>query len=133
MFVQVASGLHWKEKAVSGDVRALRTWFEGPTFEHFVPAICIPFPLWFDMDEPAVNESGAKVAFAEGVRVRFVIREPKFGVIFDRGRIACAAAHALAADASGSLKSEIDGIKRIGEVSDWVKSAMIELADVREA
>jgi hypothetical protein len=130
MFVQVASGHNWKGKAVLEDVLALRTWFEGPTFTHFVPAICIPFPLWFDLDEPAEDDAGTKVAFADGVRVRFTIREAKFGVIFDRGRIARAAADALAA-ASASSPSTIDGIERIEEVRAWVQSVMTNLADAR--
>ena len=88
MFVQVASGLDWKDKEVAGDVKAIRQWFEGARFEHFLPAICIPFPLWFDLDEPPRDTSGNKQDFSRGVLSRFEFREAKFGVIFDRGRIA---------------------------------------------
>ena len=104
MFVQVASGLDWKDKEVSGDVKALRKWFDGPSFDHFLPAICIPFPLWFDLDEPPEDVMGRKLMFSEGVSNRFIVREGKFGIIFDRGRIARSSALALqAAAATGKL------------------------------
>ena len=133
MFVQVASGLDWKDKEVAGDVRALRKWFDGPSFDHFLPAICIPFPLWFDMDEPPEDEAGRKLAFTDGISNRFVVREGKFGIIFDRGRIARSCALALTAAAGvGGLPYPIDGIDRVGEVGAWVEDAMSKLAEVRE-
>lgn len=133
MFVQVASGLGWKDKEVSGDVRALKKWFDGPTFEHFLPAICIPFPLWFDLDEPPRDQSGRKLAFSQGVQNRFIFREGKFGIIFDRGRIARSAADALKAAAEKAMRHPIDGIDRVEEVAAWVSNAMAKLAEVRVA
>lgn len=131
IFVQVASGNDWKDKEVLSDVRALLKWFDGPIPTHFLPAICIPFPLWFDLDEPPQDQSGKKLAFAEGVRNRFVVREGKFGVIFDRGRIARSAAHALASVAGSAPPRTIDGIDRVHEVCAWVANVLSNLADVR--
>ncbi len=131
MFVQVASGLGWKDKEVSGDVRALRQWFDGPSFYHFLPAICIPFPLWFDLDEAPEGRGARRVAFSEGVKNRFVARESKFGIIFDRGRIAQSSSKALAAHATNSLTHPVDGIDRICDVATWVDEAMSKLVEVR--
>jgi hypothetical protein len=131
MFVQVASGLDWKEKEVAGDVRTLKKWFSGPAIEHFIPAICIPFPLWFDLDEPAVDAEGNKTAFRSGVQTRFVYREGKFGVIFDRGRIARFWARALAAEAAKLFPHPVDGLDRVAEVEGWVKDVLSKLAEVR--
>lgn len=66
MFVQVASGLDWKDKPVAADVKAIRQWFIGERFEHFLPAICIPFPLWFDLDEPPRTPKGTSCRLATG-------------------------------------------------------------------
>lgn len=131
MFVQVASGFDWKEKEVAGDVRTLKNWFAGSSIEHFLPAICIPFPLWFDLDEPAVDADGNKTAFSNGVQTRFVYREKKFGVIFDRGRIAYFWARAMAAQAARILPHPVDGIDRIAEVGTWVNEVLSNLAEVR--
>ena len=131
MFVQVASGLDWKDKEVAGDVRTLKNWFAGLTIEHFLPAICIPFPLWFDLDEPAMNTDGKRTAFITGVQTRFMYREKKFGVIFDRGRIARFWAHALAADAAKLLSHPVDGIDQISKVEGWVSEVMSKLAEDR--
>ena len=130
MFVQVASGLDWKDKEVAGDVRMLKKWFVGPAIEHFLPAICIPFPLWFDLDEPSVDADGDRTAFSNGVQTRFMYREGKFGVIFDRGRIARFSAHALEAEAAKLLPHPVDGIDRISEVESWVNAVLSKLAEV---
>ncbi len=131
MFVQVASGLDWKEKEVAGDVRTLKSWFSGPAIEHFLPAICIPFPLWFDLDEPARDADGNKTDFRKGVQTRFMYRERKFGIIFDRGRIAQSWAHALAEARTEPRLCRIDGIDRVSEVEDWVTKVMSRLAEAR--
>jgi hypothetical protein len=118
MFAQVASGLGWKDKSVVADVAGLRQWFSGTRFESFLPAICIPFPLWFDLEEPAPDELGNPVAFAPGV-------------IFDRGRIAQSAA--LALGRPEGPPTNIDGIDRIGEVSEWIEAVLEHLIEKRAA
>jgi hypothetical protein len=133
MFVQVASGLNWKDKAVAGDVQSLKGWFTGGSFEHFLPAICIPFPLWFDVDEPPVDADGKKIVFRKGVQDKFMERERKFGVIFDRGRIAHFWAQAMAAHAAMQLQHPVDGIDRVAEVETWVNNVMVRLAEVRSS
>lgn len=131
MFVQVASGLDWKDKEVAADVRSIRQWFIGERFEHFLPAICIPFPLWFDLDEPPSDEVGNALPFSDGVVRRFAVREAKFGVIFDRGRIARSCALALRAECGP--RAGIDGIDRLPEVAQWVNDVMAVLAEQRSA
>lgn len=131
MFVQVASGLDWKDKEVAADVRSIRQWFSGERFEHFLPAICIPFPLWFDLDEPPSDEMGNALPFSDGVVRRFAVREAKFGVIFDRGRIARSCALVLGAE--GGPRAGIDGLDRLPEVAQWVNDVMAVLAEQRSA
>ncbi len=131
MFVQVASGLNWKDKEVAGDVRSLKGWFANGSFDHFLPAICIPFPLWADLDEPPVDTDGKKVVFRNGVQSKFIDRERKFGVIFDRGRIAHFAAQAMAAHAAMQLQHPVDGIDRVAEVESWVLDVLSRLAEAR--
>jgi hypothetical protein len=121
----------WKDKSVVADVKGLRQWFKGTRFENFLPAICIPFPLWFDLDEPAKAEDGQPVAFGPGVVRRFEYREAKFGVIFDRGRIAQCAA--MAANADDAVRSRIDGWDRVQEVRDWAETVRSLLAPARMA
>jgi hypothetical protein len=129
MFVQVASGLHWKDKPVADDVKTIRQWFTGERFEHFLPAICIPFPLWFDLNEPPTDTEGNKLPFSDGVVKRFAYREAKYGVIFDRGRIARSCALVLGAE--GVPQPHIEGVDRVVEVENWVKEVMAVLAERR--
>ena len=131
MFVQVASGLNWKDKPVAEDVRQIRKWFEGASFENFVPAICIPFPLWFDLPEPSRSPSGEVANFYDGVHARFLYREGKFGIIFDRGRIAQTCSQALMYD--HELSPHIDGIGLIDDVEQWVREVMESLVERRAA
>jgi hypothetical protein len=131
LFAQVASGMGWKDKEIAADVRQLRQWFEGAAFTNFSPAICIPFPLWFDMDEPPNDELGKPLPFSEGVRRKFIYREAKFGIIFDRGRIATSCASALAAK-DGDLKAiQVDGMDQIDQIESWVVDAMERLEELR--
>ena len=131
MFVQVASGLDWKDKPVADDVKAIKQWFVDERFEHFLPAICIPFPLWFDLDEPPKSAVGDSLPYAAGILRRFAVREAKFGVIFDRGRIALSSSAVLGSH-PGS-RANIDGVDRIGEVDEWVGEVMGEIAERRSA
>jgi hypothetical protein len=129
MFVQVASGLDWKGKPVAEDVKTIRQWFEGARFEHFLPAICIPFPLWFDLDEPPLDYTGNKLTFTDGVITHFAYREAKFGVIFDRGRLARSCAILLSN--ADRVSDKIDGLDRVGEVQAWVTEVMAVLKEPR--
>lgn len=131
MFVQVASGLGWKDKPVASDVKAIRQWFVDERFEHFLPALCIPFPLWFDLDEPPKNAVGDSLPYAEGVSRRFAVREAMFGVIFDRGRMALSSSTVLSLP--GGPPTTIDGADRIGEVGAWVDEVITEITERRAA
>ncbi|CAN5446862.1 hypothetical protein BH10PSE1_BH10PSE1_27030 [soil metagenome] len=131
MMVQVASGLNWKDKAVGDDIRAFKNWFHAPRFENVVPAMCIPFPLWFDLDEPPSDDEGNKLPFSAGVATKFEYREARFGIIFDRGRIALCSAAALALPQPSA--HTIDGLDQIGEISTWISEVHDLLAERRQA
>ncbi len=75
-----------------------------------------------------MDAEGKKTAFSIGVQTRFMYREGKFGIIFDRGRIARFCARALAAK---YLPDQVDGIDRIPEVESWVSEVVSRLAEVR--
>jgi hypothetical protein len=131
MFVQVASGLDWKNKPVADEVKTIRQWFDGASFEHFLPAICIPFPLWFDLDEPPLDNTGNRLTFKDGVITQFVYREAKFGVIFDRGRLARSCAVLLSNE--DRVPGKVDGFDRVGEIRAWVTEVMAVLKEPRSA
>lgn len=131
IMAQVASGLGWKAKAVGDDIKGLKNWFNAPRFEHVTPAMCIPFPLWFDLGEPPEDDQGNKLPFHTAVATKFEFREAKFGVIFDRGRIAACSAAAMG---QGQPNGQtIDGLDRVGEVRAWVDGVHALLAEQRVA
>lgn len=131
MLAQVASGSNWKDKPVANDVKGIKTWFVDGSFEHFVPAICIPFPIWSDLGEPATDVIGNSVPFDDGIRRRYMVRERTFGVIFDRGRIALSSARALNCTGATS-RNYVDGIDKVNDVAVWVKEVMTHLSERRK-
>lgn len=131
LFVQVASGKKWRDKSVGDDVRALKKWFNPGGFEHFLPAICIPFPLWQKQEEPPKNIDGTKISFSDGVKAAFENREGKFGVIFDRGRLSFSAGAAVADKVR--LKNRVEGFDQVEKVEKWVEDVRAALATPRAA
>ncbi len=110
---QCASGKDWKQKPVASEVGQFHgTWFTNWPSQHYVPALYIPFLIHGEVDEPK-DESFAVV------RKRTVAyHERKFGVIFDRLRIAH---HAAACLERGEIaRQDVDGSARVLDVANWV-------------
>lgn len=85
--------------------------------------------MWFDLDEPPADSEGNKLPFSDGVVRHFAFREAKYGVIFDRGRIARSCALALGAE--GAPRLDIDGVNRFADVENWINDVMSVLAEHR--
>lgn len=123
---QCASGKNWKQKPVVSEMGQFHgTWFTTRPAEFCVPALYIPFMAHDEIDEPS-NESYAVV------RVRTVAyHERKFGVIFDRLRIAHHAA--ACAGRLGDDLAEVDGAERLSDVAQWVNRTVAKVLQVRVA
>lgn len=121
---QCASGKNWKQKPVASEVAQFHgTWFTTHPAVYWIPALYIPFLAHDEIDEPA-QESFAVV------RMRTVAyHERKFGVIFDRLRIAHHAAACAQGD-SGRL-GDVDGAERIVDVALWVNKTVQKVVVAR--
>jgi len=110
---QCASGKNWKHKPVSSEIDPFHgTWFTTAPAANCVPALYIPFLVHDDLDEPTGDSF-------ERARIRNIaFHERKFGVIFDRLRIAHHAAECM--KITDVKHTTIDGIERVIEVADWV-------------
>jgi hypothetical protein len=129
LFVQVASGIHWKGKSIIPDIKQIDQWMAPPRFEHSVPALAIPMPLWCDLEEQLSHMHCAGSGFYDGVRCHFAYREPKYGVIFDRGRIACLAPGGLTR--ARLEPGRIDGACLLGDVEGWIDKMITGLQAAR--
>lgn len=111
---QTASGSNWMDKSVIQDVQPFHgDWFSGDhPATHYIPALYIPFLSYADLDE--FDDSTY-----ESARARMVAsRERRFGLIFDRLRIA----HHLETCMNtrpGDL-ANVDGADRVVDIADWV-------------
>lgn len=129
MFVQVASGVGWKDKSIVADINQIKPWIETPCFQHALPALAIPMTLWCDLGETQPDEQGVGGRFYDGVRCHFAYREPQFGLIFDRGRIATLAPrglkHALC------QPEKVDRTALLPKVETWIGSMLAGLRAAR--
>jgi hypothetical protein len=132
VFVQVASGLNWKGKSIIPDIKQLDQWMESPRFEHSIPALAIPMPLWCDLEENRPNLHCRGTGFYDGVRCHFAYREPMFGLIFDRGRIATLAPRGL--KRAESEPGRVDGASLLPEIEGWIRKVLegLQAAQVGE-
>lgn len=111
---QCASGMQWRDKSVVEYIRQLHgSWFTHRPAEHSTPAMFIPFPFHHDIDERAGS-------YLDAVKNRFWHEEARFGIIFDRLRIAHFANACMAF--SLPLRGRVEGSERFGQVSAWVQS-----------
>lgn len=123
---QCASGKNWKQKPVISDMGQFHgTWFTTRPADFCLPALYIPFMAHDDIDEPAAESYAA-------VRVRTVAyHERKFGVMFDRLRIAHHAA-ACAGRTADEL-NHVDGAERVVDIAHWVNRTVAKVIQVRLA
>jgi hypothetical protein len=81
IFGQVASGVDWIDKSVVDSARALKSWFNQPTYENFVLLMAMPFNI---TDARTVIERGGDADIRAHL---FEIEERAFGIVLDRDRI----------------------------------------------
>jgi len=123
---QCASGRNWKSKPVSSEVGQFHgTWFTTWPSQHYVPALYIPFLIHDEIEEPTYE------SFSEVRKRTVAFHERKFGVIFDRLRIAHHAAACARRD-EVSL-SGVDGSARMVEVANWVNRTVQKVLATEDA
>jgi hypothetical protein len=112
---QCASGDKWKEKSVVEYIPQLHgSWFSTSPAEHSLPAMFIPFTCYRDLTE--VRQG----TFAAAVKNRYWHEEQRFGMIFDRVRIAFFADSCMRLESK--LRKRVDGTERFNHVKRWVTS-----------
>ena len=118
---QVASGKNWTGKSVQDFAKGLKGWFVGPAFEHFLPAMLMPFDI-----------TDARVTIARGpvdMRAATLAHEERqFGLIFDRHRVAACVRNAV--EGGGAGRPLVDGLVSLERVSTWVSRVSDDLANV---
>lgn len=118
---QSASGVDWEEKSVVDRVDQFHGWFTQPPARHWLPSMFIPFTLHRDLsDDPMV-------AFDEMLANKFLRQEARYGIVFDRLRIAYFADACLRTN--GEVRSRVDGRERFDDLEAWVRRAL-EIPDL---
>ncbi len=110
---QCASGRQWRDKSVLEYIGQLQSWFTLQPAKHSMPAMFIPFPFHHDIEERAGS-------YLDAVRHRFWYEETRFGMIFDRLRIAHFANTCMAFAAPDLVR--VEGADRFDQVAAWVQS-----------
>lgn len=101
------------------------TWFTTPPSQYWLPALYIPFLVHDELDEPKHEN------FAVAKMRRVALHERKFGIIFDRLRIAHHAADS--ARRQTDRIGEVDGAERIMDVAMWVNRTVTKVLSARDA
>ena len=108
---QSASGNNWNEKSVIDRIEQFHDWFSDRPATYCVPSMFIPFMLHRDLtDDPGVQ-------FDEVRKSKFLREERRFGIVFDRCRMAHFADTCLQMD---DAAGDVDGIGQYAEVETWV-------------
>lgn len=123
---QSASGKDWKGKSVVEYIGQFHgAWFTNAPAKNCMPAMFIPFTLHAEL-----HEEGSQ-PFSDLIRRRFWYEEMRFGLIFDRLRIAHYA-DSVAND-EGRLPGRIEGSDQFHRVETWVTEAIRLVAPAEEA
>ena len=110
---QCASGRNWGEKSVLERIPQFHGWFSETPAAHCVPSMFIPFTLHRDLaDDPDVS-------FDEMLKNRLLHEERRYGIVFDRCRVAHFADTCLRTD--GETTRSVDGRNQFSEIETWVK------------
>jgi hypothetical protein len=114
---QCASGQGWKDKSVVEYIEQLHgAWFTETPATYSLPAMFIPFMFHRDLNEER------RGPFLNAVKNRFWFDEKRFGIIFDRLRIAFFANSCMTKAQHRGVR--IDGSERFEEVQSWVTEAL---------
>ena len=113
---QCASGVDWRNKSVVDRIEPFHGWFSEPPARHCLPSMFIPFTLHRDLpDDPTTT-------FREMLANRFLRDEMRYGIVFDRLRVAHFASVCLAAN--GGATPPVDGHDRFDQVQAWVDTTL---------
>lgn len=113
MLGQCASGQNWQQKSIKEYIEQLHSWFTDRPAVHSIPAMFIPFTFHRDMGEVRTG------TFSQAVRNAFWFQESRFGIIFDRLRIAHFAERCIRTN-----ECRIDGADQLEQVQAWVEEAL---------
>jgi hypothetical protein len=115
---QCASGVNWKSKSIVEYIPQLHgSWFtDGAPATYTLPAMFIPFTFHYDLEEARNGH------YLDKIKNSFRFEERRFGVIFDRLRIAHFANFCMNTDEG--TRSLVDGTDRFKSVQDWVKKTL---------
>ena len=112
---QCASGTEWRDKSVVDRIPQFHGWFSTPPATYCQPSMFIPFTLHRDLaDDP-------ETTFDRLRHSRFVREERRYGIVFDRFRIAHFAGACLQLSEE---KPVVDGRDRFDDVRTWVKNTL---------
>lgn len=121
---QCASGRNWREKSAVDRIPQFHGWFSTPPATHCLPSMFIPFTLHRDLpDDP-------RTAFDAILANRHLRDEQRYGIVFDRFRIAHFAGACL--DSAGNESAGVDGRDRFSDVETWVRG-LLEIPEFMES
>ena len=119
---QCASGSNWRSKSVVEYIEQLHgTWFTENPAKHCTPAMFIPFTFHHDLTRIEGRSYIGKI------RTNFWSDERRYGIIFDRLRIAFLAGQF--AQLSVEIREGIDGNDRKAELKTWIDAILQHLAN----
>lgn len=112
---QCASGQNWRSKSVVEYIEPFHgSWFTESPANFYLPAMFIPFTFHCDLDEER------KGPFLEAVKYSYWHHERRFGIIFDRLRIA----HFAQSCVEGARAVRVDGADRLEAIRTWVQATL---------
>lgn len=116
---QCASGENWRSKSVVEYIGQLHgAWFSQVPARHSIPAMFIPFPFYHDIQEHK------QAPFHDTVHNRFWFEEQRYGIIFDRLRVAHFAGVCM--KLPEKAKQKVDGAEQFEVVAEWI-AAFLQL------
>lgn len=117
---QTASGMDWKQKSVVSDVQPFHgDWFTEAPATYYLPALYIPFLAYQDLEDfPGEVYASARARHVAS-------HERRFGVVFDRIRIAYHAQECM--QAAEERRKTVDGQDKLRDVARWVNEAVAKV------
>ena len=113
---QCASGRKWQEKSVVDRIQQFHGWFSTPPATYYLPSIFIPFTLHHDLSEHPTT------AFDAVLTNKYLREERRYGIVFDRFRIAHFAGACLGS--KDDELSQVDGREQFRDVEAWVEATL---------